>query len=342
MTSKERVIKSINHEEVDRVPFDFWIEKPALERLNSFLDIADLDSILDKFKVDIRHIEAHEPKEKKLGKFYQNFWGERYIYKNSKWGPTREDIPGALSEVKNNKELKDFDWPKNNDFSYAQIGQQCDKYENYAIMYGFADIWQRPCLLRGMENALMDLYINPEWVHFLGRKFTDFYIEDYKNAYKASSGRIDIFLVISDLGTQHAPLISLELFDEFIAPYLIEIVNAIHDLGAFVMYHSCGMVLPFIERLIEIGIDILDPIQPVAPEMSPRNLKDNFGDQLCFHGGIDVQKLLSQGIPEDVKKEIKYYLDTFGKEGGYICSPSHLFQPDIPPENILAFYEMTR
>lgn len=340
MTSRDRVISAINHKEVDRVPFDFWAEKPSLERLYSFLNTRDLDSILNKFNVDIRHIDVEEPKEKKLGSFYQNFWGERYIYKNSIWGPTREDIPGALSEIKTFKELKNFDWPKNSDFNYSLIGKQCDKYKDYAIMYGFADIWQRPCLVRGMENALMDFYINPEWVHFLGRKFTDFYIEDYKNAYKASNGRIDIFLVISDLGSQNAPLISVELFNEFIAPYLVEIVDTIHDLGAYAMYHSCGMVYPFIEKLIEIGIDILDPIQPVASEMSPQNLKENFGDRLSFHGGIDVQKLLSQGSPEQVRNEINNYLDIFGKEGGYICSPSHLFQPDIPPENILAFYEM--
>ncbi len=342
MTHRERVLNAIKHKNVDRIPFDFWAEQPTLERLYSFYGTRILDKILDDFDVDMRHVEAIMPPEKYYGDFYQNFWGERYIYRETKWGPMREDIPGALSGAKNIEDLEDFDWPNPDDFDYTKLKSTCDKYDGYALMYGFADIWQRPCLVRGMENAFMDLYVNPEWVHFLGRKYTDFYIKDYTNAFHQSGGRIDIFLVISDLGSQHGPLISTEIFDEFIAPYLKELVDCIHGLGAYVMYHSCGMIFPFIERLIDIGVDILDPIQSVTPEMTPENLKENFSKRICFHGGIDVQKLLVHGTPDEVKMGIEHYLKVFGKNGGYICSPSHLFQPDIPPENIKAFYEMTK
>ncbi len=86
-------------------------------------------------------------------------------------------------------------------------------------------------------------------------------------------------------------------------------------------------ISPFIERLIEIGVDILDPIQPVNSEMLPENLKEKYSGRITFHGGIDVQTLLSQGTPEEVKEGIKHYLNVFGNDGGYICSPSHLFQP---------------
>jgi len=339
MNHRERVLNAIRCKKVDRVPYDFWAEEPALERLFSFYGTRDFDFILEKYDIDIRHVEAIMPDEKNCGSYFQNFWGERYIYKQSKWGKIREDISGALSNANDISDLENFNWPDPDNFDYSKLKSTCSKYNEYAIMYGFADIWQRPCLVRGMENALMDLYINPEWVHFLGRKFTDFYIKDYKNAFHQSGERIDIFLVISDLGSQNGPLISLEIFDEFIAPYLKELVDCIHGLGAYAMYHSCGAISPFIERLIEIGVDILDPIQPVNSEMLPENLKEKYSGRITFHGGIDVQTLLSKGSPEEVKEGIKHYLNVFGNNGGYICSPSHLFQPDIPPENIEAFYE---
>ena len=342
MNHRERVINTIKHKIVDRVPFDFWAEQTTLKRLYSFCGTKNLDKILKDFAVDIRHVEAIMPPEKNCGDFVQNFWGERYNYQKTKWGPMREDIPGALSGAKDISELENFDWPNPDDIDYSNLKAECSKYDEYALIYGSADIWQRPCLVRGMENALMDLYVNPEWMHFLSRKFTDFYIKDYTNAFNQSGGRIDIFLVISDLGSQYGPLISTELFDEFIAPYLREMVETIHRLGAYVMFHSCGMVFPFIERLIDIGVDILDPIQAVTLEMTPENLKENFSKRICFHGGIDVQTILTNGTPDEVKREVERYLNVFGNDGGYICSPSHLFQPDIPPENIKAFYETSK
>jgi len=339
MNSKERVIAAIKHRSVDRAPYDFWAEKSALERIYQTVQHKDFEKLLKDLNVDIRHIEAIMPEEKNCGTFYQNYWGERYIYKQTPWGAVREDMPGALSNAETIDDLKNFDWPSVTMFDYSNIKNLCEAYDGYAIMYGFADVWQRPALVRGMENALLDFILNPDWVHFLSRKFTDFYKEDYTRAFKASKGRIDIFLIFSDLGGQNGPLISPDMFNEFVAPYLKELTDHIHNLGAYVMFHSCGMIYPFIERLIEIGIDILDPIQPVAPKMKPENLSKRFGGRMCFHGGIDIQNLLPCGSPQEVEEEVRHYAGVFGKEGGYICCPAHLFQPDIPPENVFAFYK---
>jgi uroporphyrinogen decarboxylase len=99
---------------------------------------------------------------------------------------------------------------------------------------------------------------------------------------------------------------------------------------------------PFIPDLIGLGVDVLDPIQPVRPEMSPERLKAEFGDRLVFHGGIDMQHLLPRGSPEQVRAEVRRYCETLGRGGGYILGPAHLFQPDVPPENILAVYQAVR
>jgi len=114
--------------------------------------------------------------------------------------------------------------------------------------------------------------------------------------------------------------------------------DCIHGLGAKVLYHSCGLIRTFIPELIQLGVDVLDPIQPVGPEMAPERLASEFGDRLCFHGGIDMQHLLPHGTPEQVRAEVRRYCEVLGSRGGYIVGPAHLFQPDVPPENILAVY----
>jgi uroporphyrinogen decarboxylase len=115
-------------------------------------------------------------------------------------------------------------------------------------------------------------------------------------------------------------------------------VDRIHSLGGQALFHSCGAVHSFIPDLISLGIDILDPIQPAGQEMAPEVLAAKFRGRISFHGGIDMQHLLPRGTVDEVKAEVERYSSTLGDGGGYILSPAHLFQPDVPPDNILAMY----
>jgi uroporphyrinogen decarboxylase len=115
-------------------------------------------------------------------------------------------------------------------------------------------------------------------------------------------------------------------------------IDCIHHLGGQVLYHSCGAIERFIPDLIALGVDLLDPIQPAGPAMQPENLKAAFGDRLSFHGGIDMQKLLPHSTVAEVQAEVRRYREVLGAGGGYILGPSHLFQPDVPPENVFAVY----
>jgi uroporphyrinogen decarboxylase len=340
MTPRERVLSALSHRLPDRTPRDFWAEEPTWKRLLAHLGHDDRNRVLDQLGVDIRHLELPSPPERPLGGGrYQNFWGERYVYRQTSWGPMREDGPGALVAAQTQADIEHFDWPTPDQFDHAALAEQCQRWESYALIYGFADVWQRPALVRGWEGMFLDMVERPEWAHFLSRKFTDFYKADYTRAAEATQGRIDLFLVISDLGSQNGPLISLSMFRQFVGPYIKELADCIHGLGAKVMYHSCGDMRAFIPDLIQLGVDILDPIQPVGPEMQPERLKADFGARLCFHGGIDMQHLLPLGTAEEVRAEVRRYSQTLGHDGGYILAPAHLFQPDVPPENILAVYE---
>jgi len=340
MLPRERVLAAMARESPDRTPRDFWAEPPTLHRLFQHLGHRDEERLLTGLSIDLRHLNAVTPPDRDVGDgVYQNFWGERFVYRPTPWGPMREDVKGALAGATSFAELEAFPWPSVDDFDYSALREQCRRHERYALVYGFADVWQRPALVRGWEGMFLDMIERPDWVHFLCRKFTDFYLEEYTCAAETNHGRIDLFLLISDLGSQKGPLISPAMFREFVAPYLREMIERIHDLGAGVMFHSCGAIRPFIPDLIALGVDVLDPIQPTGEEMSPERLKADFGDQLCFHGGIDMQHLLPHGSPQQIKAEVRRYCETLGHNGGYILAPAHFFQPDVPPENILAVYE---
>jgi uroporphyrinogen decarboxylase len=340
MTSRQRVLTALDHRTPDRTPRDFWAEEPTWNRLLAHVGHGDRGKLLDDLGIDVRHLELDGPPEQHVGRgVYQNFWGERYVYRPTPWGPMREDTRGALADARTMADLQAFPWLSPDGLDHARLATQCERLEDYAILYGFADVWQRPGLVRGWEGMFLDMAARPAWAHFLSRKFTDFYKEDYTRAAEATGGRIDLYLLISDLGSQHGPLISLPMFREFIAPYLQEMIDCIHALGAKVLFHSCGAIGPFIPDLITLGVDVLDPIQPVGPAMSPEHLATEFSGRLCFHGGIDMQHLLPHGTPEQVLAEVRRYCEVLGRQGGYILAPAHLFQPDVPPENVLAVYQ---
>ena len=339
MTSRERVLAALRHEQPDRTPRDFWAESPALARLLAHTGFRDKAPLLDALGVDVRHLEAAPPPEQALdGGVFQNFWGERYVYHPTPWGPMREDSKGALAAAESLAELEAFPWPKPDCLDRSLLQAQCARHADRALLYGFADVWQRAALVRGWEGMFVDMIENPDRVHFLARTFTDFYLEDYTRAAEITRGRIDLYLVISDLGTQRGPLISTDMFRDYVAPYLREMTARIHSLGGLALYHSCGTVHPFIPDLIACGVDVLDPIQPTCPEMQPESLKREYGERLSFHGGIDMQHLLPTAAPDEVQAEVRRYCEVLGSGGGYILGPAHLFQPDVPPENILAVY----
>jgi uroporphyrinogen decarboxylase len=340
MTSRERVLSAARHEAPDRTPRDFWAEPPAWNRLLAATGHPDKESLLVALGVDVRHLEAPGPPERAAGDgVFQNAWGERFVYQATPWGPMREDVKGALAAARTFSDLDSFAWPSPDGIDRSTLRAQCRRHEGYALLYGFADVWQRPALARGWEEFFVDMLERPAWAHFLCRKYTDFYLEDYTRAAEITGGRIDLYLLISDLGSQRGPLISPAMFETFVAPYLKEMIDRIHHLGGRVLYHSCGAIQRFIPALLALGVDILDPIQPSAPEMSPEPLKAQYRRRLCFHGGIDMQRLLPRGTPAQVAAEARRYCEVLGAGGGYILGPAHLFQPEVPPENILAVYQ---
>lgn len=341
MNSRERVLAALSQQQPDRTPVDFWAEPATLNRLYAHVGHRDFARLCRELQVDIWHLEMPTPPDQELRPgVWQNYWGERFLYRATPWGPMREDMAGALNAARSLADLEAFPWPTPDRFDYSGLAAQCARFDDCALLYGFADVWQRPGLVRGWENWFLDHLEHPEWVHWLCRRFVAFYKEDYTRAAEATAGRIDLYLVLSDLGHQTAPLISLSMFHEFVAPYLKELFDCIHGLGGRALYHSCGCVASFLPEIVALGADVLDPLQPVSADLQPEALQAALGGRVCFHGGLDMQKLLPFGTVAEVQEQVRRYCRVLGQGGGYILAPAHLFQPEVPPETILAFYEV--
>jgi uroporphyrinogen decarboxylase len=340
LTSRERVLYAINHEKPDRVPADIWAEPAVWTRLASDLGLKTKDEIREALYIDVRCIEPHWPDDVISGGVRQNLWGERWRFTKMAFGNDWHHVDGALSKALSFSEIESFPWPDCDMLDYSALSAQCDEYADYAVFYGNADFFERPALVRGLENFLIDTIQHPDWVHFVQKKFIDFFIEDFYRAMEATGSRIDVFLALTDLGTQSGLLLGDPTIETFIYPVLLQLSETVHRAGVKFMFHSCGSIRSIIPELITCGVDILNPIQPAAHGMVPEELKEHFGDVLAFHGGIDIQYLLPLENEISVKNETKKRVETLGADGGYILSPSHNLQADIPTENILAMYDL--
>ena len=339
ISSRERVLSALNHQKTDRPPIDFWAEKEVWDHLISHLGLSGKRALLEYLNIDLRwcdHIYTGPDFSCPEGRYEENMWGERF----SQVGDSpRVACGGSLDQAQSFQDIINNHWPSNDWVSHQHLREQTLRDEQYAIMYGYADIWQRAAMVRGMDSMFYDMVERPEWVHYMTGKLTDFYLEDWTRAMEACDGRIDIFFLISDLGTQRGPMMSTDMFNTFVKPQIKQMAEFAHSFGKKLLFHSCGSIRRFIEGLIDAGVDILNPIQTSCVGMDPAGLKSDFGSRICFHGGVDIQTVLIQGSPLDVRQSVRDLTQVMNPDGGFILASSHTLLPDIPLENIIAMYD---
>jgi len=193
--------------------------------------------------------------------------------------------------------------------------------------------------LRGMEKFMMDLALNPDLAQAIIAQVEGFYLELDRRILEAVDDLTDIYFIADDVGVQDKLMISPRMFHKFVRPSLQRFIAQAKEHGQRVMYHTCGAVRRLIPDFIEMGVDILNPIQVSAKGMEPAGLKRDFGDALCFHGALDIQTVLSQGTPDQVRAEVARLCRVLGQGGGFILAPTNNVMPETPIENILALYE---
>jgi uroporphyrinogen decarboxylase len=193
--------------------------------------------------------------------------------------------------------------------------------------------------VRGYGAWLEDLLVRSAFAEGLMDRGVDFWASVATRALAEAGEFIDAVYFGDDIGTQNAPLFRPELYRRVIKPRHKRMVEAVKRYGKPVLYHSCGSIYRLLPDLIEVGIDALNPVQVSAAEMDTKRLKQEFGRDLTFWGGIDTHRVLPLGTPEEVREEVKRRIGDLAEGGGYVLCAVHNIQPEVPAENVVAMYE---
>jgi len=342
MTSKERVLAAINHQQPDRTPIQTYLTPEIALKL---FDHFKTDDILPFLGVDFRTVEPQyvgPPRPVPAGCSCVDEWGVGYRTIQFETGAYDEASHLPMAPPITLAEVEAFSWPTADLFDYSDIEAQCDALAEYAVCFGGAgtpDIVNGVSRSRGMEQVIMDIAMeDPVGVAIIDKR-CDVLYERCRRALEAGNGKIDILCLGEDCGNQAGPMFPPELFDAFFRPRLKRFYDLAHEFGAKAMMHSCGNTRKLMPRFIEMGLDVLDAMQPEPPGMNAAEIKAAFGDRLTFCGLVSTQKTLPFGTEAECRAEARHRLEVVGKGGGYIFSPAHCIQSDTPLENVLAIYE---
>ena len=353
MHARQRIIEAINHKEPDRVPAHMNATKWVVSKLKKALNANSDKELMKALHIDVydmRGIDLHSGSVPRYagpendfftenwGGNINSFWRIREFENKTPAGWTMDIEPPALSSVTEISEFEKYEWPSPGWFDYGVLSEQLESWSDFSIMSTGGSVFQHPSFLRGLDTLLMDMISDPPVAGYFMDKFTAFYHEYFRRIFEVCGEKIDVFALADDFGMQNTIMISPGMFDDFIAPRLKKMIDLAHEHDIRFLLHSCGNIKALIPRLIQLGVDILDPLQPES--MDPIKIKKEFGDQICLRGGISAQQILKKGSVQDVRDETKRIIDHLAPGGGYILSSGHpVLQDDIPVENIIAMYE---
>ncbi|HTQ11520.1 MAG TPA: uroporphyrinogen decarboxylase family protein, partial [Fimbriimonadaceae bacterium] len=261
MISRERAFAALDLKQADRTPADYKAEPDVNERMMAHFGLTDYEDLLKKLQVDVRRLNPKQISRfnKDLGDgIFEDYWGIRSTHLKASHGSYDMHVYTPVWDAQSLEDLERHDWPTPDIFDYSVMKEQRDGWDDYLVMYEGADLFTRPCILRNMENVMLDMATNPEMVHYLLDKFTSFYCEDVNRAFEATGGRIDLYCEWSDFGTQRGLLFSIPMWREFMAPHLKRFIDTVHAGGAKFMLHSCGSIRELIPDFLELGIDALE------------------------------------------------------------------------------------
>ena len=357
MNSKERVFKAIGHEQPDRPPVFVTFTPQVAEKLSAELGMeyeVPLDSLLStrishtellkKLGNDCVGIAACAPRDfptrQQEDGTLVNEWGMRF----KPVGLYNEFCEYPLAGAETIADVESYSFP--DPFAegrYDAAERAVERYgKEYAIVgdlecFMFETAWY----LVGLEKFLMDLSEEKGYAIALLDRIAEINTAIGKRLIETGA---EIILAGDDFGGQEGMIMSPGLWRKIIKPRIAKMIDEFKTLkpDIKIAWHSCGSIIPIIGDFIEIGLDILNPIQPLAKGMEPEFLKETYGDRLTFFGGIDLQELMPYGTPEQVKAEVKRRAAILGKGGGYIVAPAHNIQDDTPLENIFALFEAVK
>lgn len=345
LTHRERVRLALEHQETDRVPIAMvcsGINTPAYATLEEYLARERGTTVAEYLRplIDIKDVGpayVGPPLAERT-----DIWGVRRTPVSYGSGSYDEIEFYPLAAASDPADIAAHSWPVTEWFDYSVLPERIAairKEADYCLMASNGNIFETSWYMRGFERMFVDLALKPELTHAICEHVCGFYVEHFTKILSAANGGIDLVFTADDIGGQNGLLMSLDMWSEHIKPYHVRLNRVIHQFGARVIYHSDGAVMEAVPGLMDMGIDVLQALQFDAKGMDPAALKQNYGDRLCFEGGVSVQQTLPFGTAEDVRKEVEERIAVLGRDGGYILGPSHAIQAGTPPENILALFD---
>lgn len=319
MNARERVLAVLNRETPDRVPVDIWLVPELVEKFKQKLGVDNELDVYRQLDVDkiawlgipYKGVVLKDPNEHQE----VNHWGVKFETVEANNAAEYGEVSfNPLLELDSVEQLEAYPWPNPDDFDYETAAVEAKELAKEFVTLGpWISIFEVYCSMRSLEEALMDTLAEPEFLH----------------------AALDMLFISDDVGSQNSLIMSPDAFNEFIFPRLKKWCNMAHEYGAKVFFHTDGASEPLIQRLIDAGVDVLNPIQHVCPGMDCKEIKAKYGDKLIFHGGVENQKILPFGTAEEVAAETKQCLDELGPDGYLPCS-CHFAQADTPIENVMA------
>lgn len=335
-------------EPLDRAPCDYWGTAEITRRLLAELGCRDERALWQALGVDkCIYLAPRHPRAK------EDTWHTPSLF--SVWGVETAEVPyldgqgvyeeavhPPLANAAGARDIDAYPWPSPEDWDYSDFRARCLEWRDHPIVGASYEPFYLYCRLRGMERALEDVVANQPLVHAAMERIYEIHAGIVRRALDAAGDLIDFVYVAEDLGTQNSLLMSPAAFRACIKPWLAKMIALAHERGKLAFHHDDGAIRALLPDLVGIGIDVLNPVQWRCRGMERERLAADFGRDVVFHGGVDNQRTLPFGTPEDVRREVRENLAIFRGGRGYVVSPCHNLQVNTPAANVVAMYEAVR
>jgi uroporphyrinogen decarboxylase len=352
MTSRERVLACLAHQPTDRVPRLLYEEAigytPPIEKMLR-LKCAPREP-RDYFAMDITRV-VENPTRLPVARFAPWLGANAAVALESgqvdQWGVWWRQgnfhhfahVESTLREARELAQLEEYPWPDMDQpyrFEGVRQGVEALHAQGFAVAAFAGSIFEQAWYLRGMEELMIDMHESSAMARYLFNRTSA--CQRYAAQQFARAG-VDIVITGDDVAGQNGLIMSIPMWREYLKPLQAATARAVKDANpeSYVFYHCDGNVASLIPDLIETGIDILNPVQPEC--MDPAAIKQQYGDRLSFWGTVSVQRTMPRGTPDEVRAEVRQRIRQVGRGGGFILAPAHVLGPEVPWENVVAFFE---
>lgn len=352
LTSKERFWKSFRRQNVDRVVTDLWVypyvdqedgKNPSgiTAQLMKTLGVNSFHQLYDVLGIDLYRVFP-TPSPEKVAPYGDTIRYFVYHPEHTRGTTYTASLERPLATAEKPADVEKFPWPEPDIFDCTSIFRAREKHPQRILQIQpgtWSPIFCKICELIGMEQTLKNMILRPAVIEAMVDHLEHFYMESWKRILDETAHVVEIVQFGDDYASQESLLFSMELWRRYFKKPVAKLVELVRSYGLLVNFHCCGAMRPFIPELLDMGVEMIHPIQPSAKDMDFVQLKQEYGDRVMFYGGIDVQHVLPFGSAAQVRREVERVSKILGKGGGYVLASSHTLMEDVPVSNILAMYE---